>query len=297
MMTRRASRAIREAALWSGASALVLAVHLGGALWLMRQAEAAAPPGLPQPVFVDLAPAAEEATEEAVAPTEEPAAEPVEEAAEEPVEPEPEPEPEPEEVAEPLELPPLPELAPLDDMAELFPPAPPELDTPPEVVLNSSARPQRRPERTPEPEPQREPEPRREPRREPQPQRQAEPRQEQPARQQPARRAEQGQQGATGRTGASAQQRARDEASWKQQVGACILRSASRVSGARGSRGVVNLVIARNGRVQAASLGGTTGNARVDREIARAMGRARCPAAPPSLTNASYNFQQPFSIQ
>ncbi|WEF24833.1 energy transducer TonB [Paracoccus sp. S3-43] len=303
-MSGRAARAIREGALWGGASVLVLALHLGGALWIMQRAEAAAPPGLPEPVFVDLAPA-EAPTEEAVAPTEEP----VEEAAEDPAEPEPQPEPEPEpepgpepepeEVVEPLELPPLPELEPLDDMAELFPPAPPELDTPPEVVLNSSARPQRRPERAPEPEPQREPEPRREPRREPQPQpqRQAEPRQEQPARQQPARRAEQGQQGATGRTGVSAQQRARDEASWKQQVGACILRSASRVSGARGSRGVVNLVIARNGRVQAASLGGSTGNARVDREIARAMGRARCPAAPPSLTNASYNFQQPFSIQ
>ncbi|MTE00567.1 energy transducer TonB [Paracoccus sp. YIM 132242] len=293
-MSGRASRLIREGALWGGASVLVLALHLGGALWIMRQAEAAAPPGLPAPVFIDLAPA-EEVAEEPAVPTEEP----VQEAAEEPVEPEPQPEPEPEEVAEPLDLPPLPQLEPLDDMADLFPPAPPDLDAPPEVVLNTSARPQRRPEREPEPEPQHQAEPRRE-RREPEPQRQAEPRrQEQPAprQQQQARRVEQGQQGATGRTGASAQQIARDEASWKQQVGVCLLRSASRVSGASGARSTVALVIARNGRVQSASLTASTGDPRVDREISRAMGRARCPAAPSSLTKAAYQFYQPFAIQ
>ncbi|WP_207100291.1 energy transducer TonB [Paracoccus shandongensis] len=285
-MTGRASL-IREGALWGGASALVLALHLGGALWLMERAEAAAPPGLPEPVFIDLAPA-EETAEETVAPAEEP----VEEVAEEPVAPEPQPEPEPEKIVEPLDLPPLPQLEPLDDMAELFPPAPPELETPPAVVLNTSARPQRRPER--EPEPQRQAEPRREP----EPQRQAEPRrQEQPARQKQARRVEQGQQGATGKTGVSAQQLARDEASWKQQVGVCLLRSASRVSGASGARSTVALVIARNGRVQSASLTASTGNPRVDREISRAMGRARCPAAPSSLTKTAYQFVQPFAIQ
>ena len=287
-MTGRGGRVIREGALWGGASVLVVALHLGGALWIMRQAEAAAPPGLPEPVFVDLAPA-EEVAEEPVAPAEEP----VEEA----VEPEPRPEPEPEEVAKPLDLPPLPELEPLDDMAELFPPAPPELETPPEVVLNTSARPQRRPQR--EPEQQRRPEPRRAERREPEPQRQAEPRrQEQPApQQQQARRIEQGQQGATGRTGVSTRQLARDEATWKQQVGACIARSISRVSGARGAQVTVSLQVARNGRVQSASVAASTGDARVDREIARAMGRARCPAAPSSLTKAAYPFIQPLSIR
>lgn len=291
-MSGRAGGMIREGAIWGGAAGLVLALHLGGALWLMRQAEAAAPPGLPEPVFVDLAPA-EESAEESVAPSAEPVEEPAEEPepAEKPVEPE----PEPEEVAEPLDLPPLPELEPLEDMAELFPPAPPDLETPPEVVLNSSARPQRRPDR--EPEPQRQAEPRRE-RREPEPQRRAErQRQEQPAPRQQARRVEQGQQGATGRTGVSARQLARDEASWKQQVGVCLLRSASRVSGASGARSAVALVIARNGRVQSASLTASTGDSRVDREIARAMGRARCPAAPPTLTKAAYQFVQPFAIQ
>ncbi|WP_103172388.1 TonB family protein [Paracoccus sp. SY] len=291
-MSRRATTMIREGALWGGASVLVLALHLGGALWIMQEAEAAAPPpGLPEAVFVDLAPAEDiaeptpPAAEEAVEPEPQPEAEP-----------EPEPEPEPEEVAEPLDLPPLPELEPLDDMAELFPPAPPELETPPEVVLNSSARPQRRPER--QPEPQRQAEPRREERRKPEQQRQAEPRQEQAApQQQQARRAEQGQQNATGRTGVSPQQRARDEASWQQQIGACVARSISRVSGARGAQVTVSLTIARNGRVQSAALAASTGNARVDREITRAMGRARCPSAPSSMTSASYPFIQPIAIQ
>lgn len=292
-MTGRAGRMIRDGALWGGASVLVLALHLGGALWILHGAEAAAPPGLPEPVFVDLAPA-EDAPDEAASPAEEPAEtdspEPVvPEPA--PTEPVPEPAPDPEPATAPVELPPLMELPPLEDMARLFPPAP-VLDTPPEVALDRSARPQPRPD----PEPQRQSEPRRQP--EPRREASAQPRQEPPApARQQARPAEQGQQGATGRSGASPQQLARDEASWKQQVGICLLRSAARVSGARGAQGVVNLVIARNGRVQSASLGGSTGNARVDREIARAFGRARCPAAPPSLTRAAYGFQQPFAIR
>ena len=76
-----------------------------------------------------------------------------------------------------------------------------------------------------------------------------------------------------------------------------MLRAASRVSGATGARGTVDLVIARNGRVQSAALSGSTGDARLDREIARAMGRARCPAAPPSLTGPAYPFKQPFTIR
>lgn len=287
-MTGRAGRVLRDGALWGGASALVLALHLGGALWILRQAEAAAPPGLPRPVLVDLVPAE--------VPQDAPAREPVPEPAARPALPEdtaetrPQPEPEPEDVAEPLELPPLRQLEPLDDMAELFPPAPPDLEAPPQAALTASVRPERRPERQVEP--------RRDERREAGRQRRAEPGpQQQPALQQPARRAPQGEQGGTGRSGISTQQRNRDEASWQRQVGACILRSASRVSGAKGARSAVALVIARNGRVQSASLTASTGNARVDREITRAMGRARCPAAPPGLTGATYDFVQPFTIR
>ena len=45
-MTRRASF-LRDGALWGSAALVVLAAHLGGALWMLHRAEAAAPPGLP----------------------------------------------------------------------------------------------------------------------------------------------------------------------------------------------------------------------------------------------------------
>lgn len=53
-----AGRLFRETAIWGGASALAMALHLGGALWIMDRPGTAAPPGLPQPVLVDLVPAA-----------------------------------------------------------------------------------------------------------------------------------------------------------------------------------------------------------------------------------------------
>ncbi|MDQ1900484.1 energy transducer TonB [Paracoccus sp. WLY502] len=277
-MSGRTAAMIREGALWGGASVLVLALHLGGALWLMRQAEAAAPPpGLPEPVFVDLAPPAVE--------------EPVE-AAREPAEPEPRPEPEP--VAEPLELPPLPELEPLDDMADLFPPAPPELDTPPEVVLNSSARPQRRPER--EPEPQHQAEQRREPER----QRQAEPRRQEQAapQQQQARRAEQGA-GGTGAAGPSPQQKASLMSQWGGQIRSCISRRASAPRGVReGGRVELNLSVSRSGTIQGVGIAGSSGIAALDQAAVRAAQRAgRCPRAPAELTDATYGFVLPINIQ
>lgn len=290
-MSGRATRMVREGALWGGASIVALALHLGGALWIMQAAEAAAPPpGLPEPVFVDLAPI-EDMAEETVAPIEEP----VEEVAEDPVEPEPE--PEPEEVAEPLELPPLPELEPLDDMAELFPPAPPELQTPPEVVLNTSARPQRRPER--EPEPQRQAEPRREERREPERQRRAERRQEQPAaQQQPARRADQGA-GGTGASGPSPQQKASLMSQWGGQIRSCISRRASAPRGVReGGRVTLNLSVSRSGAIQGVGIGGSSGIGALDQAALQAAKRAgRCPSAPAGLTDASYDFQLPINLQ
>ncbi len=278
-MTGRVGRVIREGALWGGASVLVVALHLGGALWIMRQAEAAAPPGLPEPVFVDLAPA-EEVAEQPVTPAEEPV------------------EPEPEEVAKPLDLPPLPELEPLDDMAELFPPAPPELETPPEVVLNTSARPQRRPQR--EPEQQRQPEPRRAERREPEPQRQAEPRRQEQAapQQQQARRADQGA-GGSGAAGPSPQQKASLMSQWGGQIRSCISRRASAPRGVReGGRVTLNLSVSRSGSIQGVGIAGSSGNGALDEAAVRAAQRAgRCPRAPAQLTDASYSFQLPINLQ
>ena len=281
-MSGRAGRIVREGALWTGASVLVLGLHLGGALWIMRQAEAAAPPpGLPEPVFVDLAPA-EAVAEQSVAP------------AEESVEPEPEPEPE---VAEPLELPPLPELEPLDDMADLFPPAPPDLETPADVVLNASARPQRRPER--EPEPQRQAEPRRKEQREPERQRQAEPRrQEQPAPQrQQARRADQGA-GGSGASGPDPRQKASLMSQWGGQIRSCISRRASAPRGVReGGRVTLNLSVSRSGSIQGVGIAGSSGIAALDQAAVQAAQRAgRCPRAPAELTDASYSFQLPINL-
>ncbi|HIC66630.1 MAG TPA: TonB family protein [Paracoccus sp.] len=97
--------------------------------------------------------------------------------------------------------------------------------------------------------------------------------------------------------GISPQQLARIEASWRQQIGACMARSVSRVSGGRGARMAVNFVVGRNGRVQGASLNGSSGDARVDQQVLRAVRRARCPAAPPSLAQRQLSFQQPFAIR
>ena len=46
-MSGKPSSALRDGALWGGAAAVVLAAHLGGALWILHSAKAAAPPGLP----------------------------------------------------------------------------------------------------------------------------------------------------------------------------------------------------------------------------------------------------------
>lgn len=287
---------LRDGARWGGALVLVLTVHVGGMAWVLWQAEAAAPPGEPAPIFIELAPAdlppAEEPQEQVTEaePTPEPEAEPQPEPTPDP-EPEPEPEPEPTpELAEP-DLPPLPELEPLADVNELFPPV-----SDPELALAESSRPQRRPEPQPEPEPQRQV--RREEPREPEPRRQEQPRGEQPRRQQQQAAAPSGMRGQTrAATGPSPQQRANAEASWRQQVGTCMVRAISRASGARGSRMVINVQIARNGRVQGVGMAQSTGDARVDSQIVRSAGRARCPAAPAALTDASYTFQQPIAIR
>lgn len=169
---------------------------------------------------------------------------------------------------------------------------PPRIEVEPALTLEASARPERRP-------------------RKPEPQRNAKPQQQkqQPARQaaEPRKATQGGGSGGTatqrssggggGGSGLTAGQRASLMARWQGQLSSCLLRSIARTSGAAGTRGTIAFTISRNGRVQGARVTGSTGNARVDREIARGAQRARCPAAPAGLTEASYTFAQPFSIR
>lgn len=197
-------------------------------------------------------------------------------------------------------LPPPPEPQPRivpPDLPELQAFSPPRITAEPALRLEASARPAQRPEK---------PEPRRQtrPRAEPQDQRQP------AARQQPAERrqagtptrAGQGGQSANSRAGGgggglSANQRASLQAQWQAQISTCLLRSIARTSGGSGLRATLAVQVGRNGRIQAAQITGSTGNARIDREIARGARRARCPAAPAQLTNASFAFTQPISIR
>jgi len=196
-----------------------------------------------------------------------------------------------------LPEPPEPQPAPVEpELPELQSFEPPQIDVEPTLTLQASDRPQQRPQRP-------DPEPRREVQRE-QPQRQ-----QQPARQatEPRQAAQGGGAGGTatqrssggggGGSGLTAGQRASLMARWQGQLSSCLLRSIARTSGASGARGTIAFTIGRNGRVQGARVTGSTGNARVDREIARGAQRARCPAAPAGLTEASYTFAQPFSIR
>lgn len=172
---------------------------------------------------------------------------------------------------------------------------PPVIETDPALTLASSARPDPRPQRTTA---------------EPQPKTtsKAEPAQKQPARQaaQPKPAAQGGgaagtsarqSSGENGSGGISPGQRASLMARWQGQLSSCLLRSLARTSGAAGTRGSITFTIGRNGRVQGVRVTGSTGNPRVDREIARGAQRVRCPAAPAGLTEASYTFAQPFSIR
>lgn len=125
----------REAALWGGAAALVLAVHVGGGLWaLQRPADVAADDLAPAAVMIDLAPepVAPPAEEEQITPDladAEETPEPTEAPPPEPdLTPPPLPEPLPQELTPPEVLP-EPELAP----PPLPEPLPEEL-TPPEVL-------------------------------------------------------------------------------------------------------------------------------------------------------------------
>lgn len=270
-MSGRAPPILREVAIWGGAAAMVAGLHLGGALWLLRQAEAAAPAGLPDPVYVELAP-----LPTAAAPPDAVEQEEMAEAAPEP-EPEPAPEPEPEpEIA----LPPLQELAPLPDMNTLFPP-PPDA-----VALAQSRRPPERPEPEPEPEPEkRTAEPRREEQREKV--------REKAAEQQPARaartqlRAERGERSAAPQAQAGAPSQ-KQVASWQSKVQSAVARHMRRTRlNGRGGTVTVNISfsVSPGGQVAGARLASSTGDARIDQALSRQAARLpRLPAPPTGKT-------------
>lgn len=259
---------LAEGALWGGAATVVLAAHLGGGLWASRMAQASSPPGLPDPIFIELA-----AMPTAAAPQDEVEQEQVEEAAPEP-EPQPEPEPEPD-----FALPDMQQLEPLPDMNSLFPP-PPEA-----VVLPKSARPKDRPEpqkpelaeapRKEKPEPDPEPKKKRE---------------KKAAEAEPSRKATTRLQAPKGERTAAPQAQAgapskKQLASWQSKVNATVARHMIRAQSRLSGRGAVTLKIRFNidpsGRVSGAGLVGSTGTAKNDAVLNRqAASLPRLPAPP-----------------
>lgn len=160
-----------------------------------------------------------------------------------------------------------------------------------EPALTSSARPQARPDR---PKPARVAQPAAQPQPKQQPQTRT------PRRQSAVAASKAGGTGG-GRTGspsaAGGESAANLLAGWQRQISACLSRSISRVSGVSGSSTTLSLRIGRNGRIEAARLARSTGNARLDREIVTRALRARCPAAPAGLSAPSYPAQLPIGIR
>lgn len=99
--------------------------------------------------------------------------------------------------------------------------------------------------------------------------------------------------------GISAGQKAELMGQWGARIRACISRRATAPRGLRqGGRVVLSLRIARNGAVQSVGLAGSSGQPALDQAAISAARRAGgCPAAPPALTDASYNFQLPINLQ
>lgn len=276
--------ALREGALWGSAAVVVLTAHLG-TLWVLHRAEAAAPPGLPAPVFVELEP-----MPEAPAPQDE--AESPEQAESEPEPaPEPEPEPEPEPAPDFAMDQPLPQLEPLPDMNSLFPP-PPEA-----VVLQESARPKPRPEIRPEPEP--EPEPRIV-RKQPAPKKEAK-KETKKAEAQPERKASttvkaQPAQRTAAPSGGGGQPSPRQIATWQSRVNSIVSRHMDGVKGGMNRVSITVLfTIQPNGSVTGGRLAGSTGDARVDRLLARQV--RRLPRVPPHPSGKAQPMQLPVTIE
>lgn len=270
-MSTRSSMMLRDGALWGSAAVLVLAAHLGGAMWILHTAKAAAPPGLPDPVFVELAP-----MPQAAAP-------PEEEEMPELAEAEPEPEPEPV-----IDLP-LPELEQIPDMNTLFPP-PPDA-----VVLQKTARPKERPEPEPDPAPklvEKQPEPKkREKKKEKAPE-------EQEARQASTQvRAPKSDRTAAPQTDAGAAS-PRQVASWQSKVNATVSRHMrrTRISGRGGAVTVnVSFTLQPNGQVAGARLASSSGDAGNDAALSRQI--TRMPRLPPHPSGKSIALTLPIVIE
>lgn len=255
-MSTRSSMMLRDGALWGGAAVLVLSAHLGGAIWLLHTAKAAAPPGLPDPVFVELAP-----MPEAAAPPEEEEMPEIAEA-----------EPEPEPV---IDLP-LPELEQVPDMNTLFPP-PPDA-----VVLQKSERPLERPEKPEEPEPkivEKQPEPKK-----------REVKERAPERQEARRATTQVRAPKSDRTAAPTADAGvaspRQVASWQSRISGTVARhmKRTRLPSRRGGSVTVMVVftVDPGGRVGGVRVNGSTGDARLDAALQRQASRMPRLAAPPS---------------
>lgn len=276
----RPSVLLRESALWGTAALVVLGAHLGGALWLMHRAEAAAPPGIPEPVFVELAP-----MPTAAAPLDEAETPEITEAAPEP-EPEPEPKPEPEPVPEIALDEPLPELEPVPDMNSLFPP-PPDA-----VVLQKSERPKDRPEpKEPEPEPKivkKQPE---------QKKKEKAPDEQEARKASTAVRAQQAERSAAPSQGA--QVSPRQEASWQSKLQAAVGRhmNRTRIPGARGGdvRVTVAFTVTGSGGVTGARLVGSTGDGNLDAALSRQVSRLN--RLPPHPSGKNIPITLPVLIQ
>ena len=115
-------------------------------------------------------------------------------------------------------------------------------------------------------------------------------------------RAGQGGQAAGGRGGggggASAAQVASAQQRWAGQIQSCIARRAQRPRGVRGSGATtISIRVGRDGQVLGVGVSRSSGDPALDQAAVQAAQRARrCPAAPAELTDASYAFAMPVTL-
>lgn len=264
---------LRDSFAWGTAGAVVLAAHVTGAIWLMQKAEASQISGLPDPVYVDLAP-----MPEAAAPLDEQEA--IDQAASEGADLEPEPEPEPEETAAAdIPLPELPELEPLPDLST-------NVAVNDAVVLNRSERPPERPAvKEVEPEPERKIVERKEPEKE-QPKERKKPAASAAQSNRTTRlEAPQGQRTAAPRAQQGSPSSPRQVASWQSKVNGAVARHMKRTRLPGGQRGAIQatlqFTITGSGQVSGMRVVSSTGNSSVDSAINRQASRMpRLPAHP-----------------
>lgn len=275
---------LRDSVAWGTVGAVVLAAHVGGAVWLMNKAEASQIAGLPDPVYVDLAP-----MPEADAPPAEEETFDQQESVQD--EPEPEPEAEPVETAEvDFTPPPLPELEPLPDMSTLF-------AANDAVVLERSERPPERPEPQEKPEEKIVEKKKEEPKKEPP----KEPKKTPPPSQASTRttrvEAPQGARTAAPNANVGSAASPRQVASWNAKVNAAVHRhmSRTRVGNKRaGFTAMINFKISANGTVSGVRLINSSGDPAIDAAVARRA--ASLPNMPPPPSGQGGNFNLPVEI-